>query len=143
MKRAILLVSIALVAAALAPASATARYEGHHKVYAHFADVWQVKPRTLYIGNYAIEDLKWAHWNSRSTLGEGIFPYNDCRPYCAAGHITRYETTVVLRWPIRCPGRRSYVYTKLTYLLPLSAPNGGATFRRTCSGRIRDFHQLP
>ena len=142
MKRLLNLGLIAAVVAMLVPVSASSKYEGHHKVYAHFGEKWQVKPRTLYIGNYTIEELEWAHWNSRATVGEGIFPYNNCQPSCAAGHISRYETWVVLRRAIRCPGRRSYIYTKLTYLLPRSAPSGGATFTMSCSGRFKSFHQL-
>jgi len=85
MKRLLLLLPITLVASALVAAAGSAKYWPHPKVYAHFAEKWQVKPRTLYVGNYAIENLEWAHWNSRATVGEGIFPYNNCRPSCAAG----------------------------------------------------------
>jgi hypothetical protein len=113
-----------------------------HKVYAHFAEPYQFKPRTLYIGNYAIEELEWSRWNYSITTGAGIFPYNNCKPYCAAGHITRYETTVTLGRPVRCPGKSAYIYTRLRYTLPPSAPNGGAAFTMSCSGRYKGFHQL-
>ena len=148
MKRLLYLVSTALIVAAIVPANPSAsesRGSSSHrlrKVYAHFAEPYQYKPRTLYIGNYLIEKLEWSRWNYSTTTGAGVFPYNNCKPYCAAGHITRYETTVTLGRQVLCPGKHVFIYTRLKYTLPPTAPTDGATFTMSCSGRYKGFHEL-
>ena len=64
-------------------------------------------------------------------------PYNDCRPYCAKGHITPYETTVTLSRIIRCHDRRNYIHSKIKYVLEAGAPFHETHYLINCAGRVR------
>jgi hypothetical protein len=41
--------------------------------------------------------LHWTNWNSKLASAWGTYYYNDCIPYCAAGHIHKFPVLVVLR----------------------------------------------
>ncbi len=57
----------------------------------------------------------WRGWDGPRAVGRGIFPYNDCKPFCASGTITRIPVTVILSDPRPCG--RVLAYRRLEYLL--------------------------
>lgn len=105
------------------------------KVYVKFGGLRQFRPRVLYSGNQAIGPLHWRSWGGSSAGATGVFPSNDCVPYCAAGHITNYPVKVRVS-RIRLCGSTDF-YTHLRYRLPRSAPGPSLTsYVLNCSGRI-------
>ncbi len=48
-----------------------------------------------------LEGLHWSHWTSSSASAVGTLVYNDCVPYCAAGHFHRVsDTKITLNVPV-------------------------------------------
>jgi hypothetical protein len=82
------------------------------------------KPRLIVIGaSQAIERLHhWRGWDGPRAVATGVFPYNNCRPYCAAGKITMVPVTVTLSNPGPCGN--IFTYRRLEYVLARN-PVGG------------------
>ncbi len=96
--------------------------------------------------NSALDGLHWAAWGSSSAFASGTYTFNDCVPYCAAGHFHNQPVLVAL-WHVKAlPGKsgksyysevtliftgsRSYKADGKTYHLPQTqteplSPNGG------------------
>lgn len=43
-----------------------------------------------------LENVHWTTWNSKLASAYGTYYYNDCIPYCAAGHLHKDPVLVVL-----------------------------------------------
>lgn len=60
----------------------------------------QVRPGSYYFtcadGGVGLENLHWTTWNSKLASAYGTYYYNDCIPYCAAGHFHKFPVLVVL-----------------------------------------------
>ena len=54
-----------------------------------------------------LESLHWTNWNSKLASAWGTYYYNDCIPYCAAGHIRKFPVLVVLWGSDRVKSRPS------------------------------------
>ncbi len=68
------------------------------------------KPRRIVFGaSQRIDKLRWTSWGGQTARGWGAYPYNDCVPYCAAGHITWYRIRAVLSKRRLCNGRYQYL----------------------------------
>ncbi len=113
------------------------RYRRRVRVYmAGTDDRNRIRPRIIYIGaSQRIYGLRWRSWNGRVARGRGIFPFNNCIPYCAAGRITSYPVRVKLSSPRRCGSR--YRYLRLTWRYsgrkpPRAGRRGSATFGYQC-----------
>ena len=78
----------------------------------------RTRPRSLVIAcgdaNFRLVHLRWRHWNRRRARATGAVLYNDCNPYCAAGHFHTQATPIVAFRPRRGP-RGHYQYTRLRY----------------------------
>ncbi len=74
-------------------------------------------------GNAALAGLHWTSWTPQLASGHGDYYLNDCRPYCAAGHIHKYPALVVL-WGSGSvqghPAERRY--TQVTLVFPGTRP---------------------
>ena len=88
-----------------------ARYRSRERVYFSGAlDSLRYRPKKIYFGNTRpITDLRWRRWGHGVARGRGVFHYNDCDPYCAAGHYTSYRVTLRLKRIRRCDGRLQYL----------------------------------
>ena len=78
-----------------------------------------VKPSSIMIAcadaNYWISHLKWKGWGNATTMSAGEVHYNDCTPYCAAGHfhvIPGVATLSNLKAGT-CKGAAARFYTRL------------------------------
>jgi hypothetical protein len=74
----------------------------------------QVEPRTVVFacgdGNFGFDHLTWVAWGGSRAVALGSGYLNDCRPYCAAGHFTRYRAVLTATGSQRCPnGQRAYL----------------------------------
>lgn len=113
------------------------RYRRRVKVYmAGTDDRNRVRPRIIYIGaSQRIYELRWRSWNGRVARGRGIFPFNNCIPYCAAGRITEYPVRVKLSSPRRCGSRFRYLRLTWSYAgrkPPRVGRRGSTTFGYLC-----------
>src|SRR5687768_11627034 len=73
------------------------------------------KPKTLYFGaSGRIRSINWRTWDGPRARGRGKYPYNNCRPSCADGNVTRYRVRTVLSKVRYCGG--PYRYVKLSWV---------------------------
>jgi hypothetical protein len=111
----------------------------------------QTRPRQYVLacadGNAYLGGMHWAAWGSSSAFAEGVSTFNDCVPYCAAGHFHSFPALVALwraeprpghageryftRLTVIYTGNRSYRAGGKRYQLPQTATyplsaNGGA-----------------
>ena len=60
----------------------------------------QVRPASIMLAcadaNYWIAALKWKGWGTATATAAGKVHYNDCTPYCAAGHFHTVSGTATL-----------------------------------------------
>jgi hypothetical protein len=85
------------------------------------------RPRSVYFGNQVIFHARWYSWGTLVARGRGTYPYNDCKPYCAVGHITTYPVLVRLSRIDLCNG--DLAYGRLRYHFPgRKPPLGPRTF---------------
>lgn len=112
-------------------------YSTREMVY--FYDTRDQKVRTpdfISIGaSQTIHSINWKSWDGWRAHGAGTFPFNDCRPYCAAGTITPYPVKVVLSRPKWCGG--PFRYVKLTWTFkgkppPQVGERGSTNFNWLC-----------
>jgi hypothetical protein len=83
------------------------------------------RPSVLYFGASGYLPVSsWPSWNGRVARGRGVFPYNDCIPYCADGTVTRYPAKLTLSRARRCGGRYRYLRLRWRVIGP-QPPNGG------------------
>jgi hypothetical protein len=99
-------VLVALVAASAAAASGGVRIVGDCRQS-------QVRPSSIVLAcaddNTMLTHLRWSSFGGATARASGDYAYNDCNPYCAAGHVHSYPVTVVFSAPKRCPdGHRDY-----------------------------------
>jgi hypothetical protein len=66
--------------------------------------------------NYLIDHLRWQTWGGRVALGTGSLQYNDCIPYCAAGHFHREAVTIHLYKRRACAGYSGLFYRDATVI---------------------------
>ena len=96
----------------------------------------QEHPRRFIIAcadaGFGLERLRWHGWNHASATARGRVFYNDCDPFCAAGHFHRAPVRVEAFHARRCgDGRRHYRRLRLHY--PDRLPPGS---RRTETVRL-------
>jgi hypothetical protein len=54
---------------------------------------------------WVLEDLHWSSWTASKATAVGTFVYNDCNPYCGAGHFHSVPgTRITLTAPVHGPG---------------------------------------
>jgi hypothetical protein len=111
-----------------------AAYKTRERVYFSGAlDSLRYKPKQVYFGNTApITGLRWRRWGHSVARGRGVFHYNDCDPYCAAGSFTSYRVNLRLSRIRRCDGRLQYLTLVWRYVG--SKPPGGSSSVRTTFG---------
>jgi hypothetical protein len=79
----------------------------------------KVKPATIMLacgdGNFWISDLHWNGWGSATATATGEVHYNDCKPYCAAGHfhVIPGSATLTKLKAGTCQGAPARFYTRL------------------------------
>ena len=74
------------------------------------------RPKTVYFGaSQFIKRIRWASWGRSVAKGKGVYPVNDCIPYCAAGSYTDYPVLVRLSRPRFCNGHYQYLRMTRTY----------------------------
>jgi hypothetical protein len=79
------------------------------------------KPSYLLLGaSFALDQARWSSWDGPVAKGTARLPYNDCVPYCAAGHVTYYRVSVRLSRPRLCNGH--YQYLTLRYRFGRTRP---------------------
>ncbi|MGZ4372217.1 MAG: hypothetical protein ACXVRQ_08480 [Gaiellaceae bacterium] len=78
-----------------------------------------VKPSSIMIAcadaNYWIDHLAWKGWGTAAATSAGKVHYNDCTPYCAAGHFHVIPGTATLSSlkAGTCKGAAARFYTRL------------------------------
>jgi hypothetical protein len=109
-----LLVS-SLAAFADAGAGPTATASGQ-RTYAKFAFGRQYKPRTFRFGmSGRVTSMSWSKWGRKIARGRGIYQFNNCIPFCAAGTIIPTPASVVLTGREPCGTRFIFRRFKLYY----------------------------
>jgi hypothetical protein len=79
----------------------------------------QVRPVSIMLAcadaNYWIGALRWKGWGSATATAAGRVHYNDCAPYCAAGHFHTISGTATLTKlkAGKCRGAAARFYTRL------------------------------
>jgi hypothetical protein len=67
------------------------------------------KPTLVVLGaGTPIKDVHWLSYGGAKAQAEGMFAVNDCKPTCAAGHVTLEPTRFIVSYVGSCHGRRSY-----------------------------------
>ena len=70
-------------------------------------------------GGAGLENLHWTNWNAKLASARGTYYYNDCIPYCAAGHFHKFPVVAVL-WGSDAvkghPGVRRYAEFTLVFI---------------------------
>jgi hypothetical protein len=85
-------------------------------------------------GNAYLNGLHWARWAGTDAFANGSYVFNDCTPYCAAGHFHSLSALVVLWRPEPWPGHSGREYfSEATVIL-----NGNRSY--TAGGHV---HHLP
>lgn len=75
------------------------------------------KPHSLNFGaNGLLHKNRWTSWGGTRARGRGIFPFNDCTPDCARGHVTSYRVRLILSRVVTCKDRPTYVHLTYIYL---------------------------
>jgi hypothetical protein len=76
-----------------------------------------VKPTSIVLtcadANEYVTDVRWSSWTATGAAGTGIAHYNDCKPYCAAGHFRAAAATVTLSKPVSCKGTVVFTSVRL------------------------------
>jgi hypothetical protein len=83
-------------------------------------------------GNAGLTHLSWAAWGTSAAFGHGTYEFNDCVPYCAAGHGHHFAVLTALWRPEALPGHAGTRYfTRLTiiYTGRHRYTAGGKTYR--------------
>ena len=98
----------------------------------------QTRPRQYILacgdGNFYLDKLNWAAWGSSSAFAEGINTFNDCVPFCAAGHFHSFPVLAALWRAEPRPGHMGQRYfTRLTLIY-----TGNRTY--SAGGKL---HRLP
>jgi hypothetical protein len=64
-------------------------------------------------GNFGVRRLRWTGWGETFAAATGVAFANDCKPYCAAGHMHSYQAIVVASGTQHCPGGAT-AYSRVT-----------------------------
>jgi hypothetical protein len=57
-------------------------------------------------GNFYVTALHSKRWTATDAIAAGTGHQNDCKPYCAAGHLHKFPLTIRLSRVVQCvPGR--------------------------------------
>jgi hypothetical protein len=59
-------------------------------------------------GSFYATNLRYVSYGSRQALATGTMHYNDCKPYCAAGHFHARKGKVRFYRAVRCADGRRY-----------------------------------
>jgi len=98
---------------------------------AHTGTIWtgcqhspEVRPQTIVIacgdGNFGAIGLRWTSWAPSSAVATGTGQQNDCKPYCAAGHVQAYPISIRLSDPVTCvAGRREFARISWHWTTPI------------------------
>jgi len=66
-------------------------------------------------GNLYVTGIHWRRWNGLQAFGTGVGHYNDCTPYCAAGHFHTQAITLRAYRPTYCMDADKWQYSRLAY----------------------------
>lgn len=84
------------------------------------------KPGTIILAcgdyNAQLRNLRWYRWRARVAKARGVYRYNDCNPYCAAGHFQSRTARVVLSRKRYCSYLDADVFTRIKVI-----PRGART----------------
>jgi hypothetical protein len=79
-------------------------------------------------GNFGVRKLRWTGWGRPFAAATGVAFANDCKPYCAAGHIHLYQAVLVASGSQRCPGNvMAYSRVTVAFVGPSPYPKGRAS----------------
>jgi len=103
------------------PAAVTVAATARVPVLVNCAMKAQTRPRQYILacgdGNFYLDKLNWAAWGSSSAFAEGINTFNDCVPFCAAGHFHSFPVLAALWRAEPRPGHVGQRYfTRLTLI---------------------------
>jgi hypothetical protein len=81
----------------------------------------KVMPKTVVFacgdGNFGFDHLTWVAWGRARAVALGSGYLNHCRPYCTAGHFTRYPAVLIATGSQRCPnGQRAYLTVTYAFI---------------------------
>jgi hypothetical protein len=86
------------------------------RVYFSGSGYRRYQPRIVYFGaSQRIYGIVWRRWGGPVASGTGIYPVNDCVPYCTAGSIVDYPVSVRLSRRRLCNGYVQYLTMRRTY----------------------------
>lgn len=66
-------------------------------------------------GNLYVTGIRWRYWNRVGAIGRGVGHFNDCEPYCAAGHFHTQPIALRAYRPRYCAQSDRLEYTMLRY----------------------------
>ena len=77
--------------------------------------------------NFGVRKLRWTGWGSPFAAATGVAYANDCKPYCAAGHMHTYQAVVVVSGTQQCPdGKTAYSRITVAFVGPSPYPKAKA-----------------
>jgi hypothetical protein len=97
----------------------------------------QVKPTRVMLAcgdaNFWIASLEWHGWGTTTTKATGTVHYNDCNPYCAAGHFHTVpgSATLSILKAGTCKGEPARFYTHLRVVPVAHGKNVPSPFDET------------
>jgi len=108
-----------------APATESISYPCPRVYYVPGVGARFYRPRTVFFGAHsAIVRVHWFSWGGRRARGTGLLEYNDCLPFCARGHITRYRVHLTLSDRGFCDAAGELAYRRLVYRYTRRKPQG-------------------
>jgi hypothetical protein len=115
-RRALLVVVVVAVTAAMPTAGATPR---GRTFVSHDCRHATIAPRQIMFacgdGGFYMTQGDWTSWHRFRAVGSALFHLNDCSPSCAGGTFHAMRGRIVLHRRERCPGaRRHHVFTRAT-----------------------------
>jgi hypothetical protein len=86
-----------------------------------------VKPAAVVLAcadaNFGVRRLRWTGWGESFAAATGVAYANDCKPYCAAGHMHDYQAVLVASGRQTCPGGKpSYRRVTIAFVGPTPYP---------------------
>jgi hypothetical protein len=90
-----------------------------------------VKPTEVVLAcadaNFGVRKLRWTGWGASFAAATGVAYANDCKPYCAAGHMHAYQAVLVASGRQTCPGAKpSYSRVTIAFVGPSPYPRSKA-----------------
>jgi hypothetical protein len=120
MRRTLLSVAAALVAAAAVPAAASAQGDQLRVFFPGDCQTNAYKPKSLTVfcgdGGMPIAKIRWSSYGAKQATGRGVASVNDCDPNCAAGTSSNYRARIKLTRVRQCGDVPQFTRLRVTFV---------------------------